>query len=195
MEMHKDLPVYFFKDQILWLDWLTSNYQQTEAIWIKFGKKNSGIQSITYEEAREGAIIYGWIDGLKNGYDEQFYLIRFTARRPKSKWSKINREIAEDLIQQGRMMPSGQKEVDTAKADGRWDAAYDSPSNMQIPDDFQQALDANPKALAFFKTINKTNRYAFLYRIHDAKKPETRQKRIHQFIEMLEKNELPYPNR
>lgn len=124
MKKYKDLPLFFFEDQQSWLDWLEKNGSKEDAVWLAFAKKAAKIPSITYEEAREGAIMYGWIDGLKNAYDEQFYVLRFTPRRTKSRWSKINRAIAEDLIKHGKMMPSGQEAVDAAKEDGRWEAAY-----------------------------------------------------------------------
>lgn len=192
METHKDLPLLYFASYQEWLDWLAANHDKYDAVWIKFAKKASGVPSITYEEAREGALIYGWIDGVKNALDEKFYTLRFTPRRKKSIWSKINREIVEDLIKKGKMKASGLEEVEKAKSDGRWDAAYDSPSNIQVPEDFQKALDAHPKAKEFFGTVNKTNRYAFLYRIHTAKRKETRGERIQKFIQMLEGGEVFY---
>lgn len=124
MEMHKDLPVLTFKNQKECLDWLKKHHKQEEAVWFKFAKKASDFVTVTYAEAREAAIMYGWIDGLKNAYDEDSYLLRFTARRPKSKWSKINRGIAEELMKSGKMKSAGQKEVDAAKEDGRWKEAY-----------------------------------------------------------------------
>lgn len=195
MEMHKDLPVLTFGDQKECLDWLKKHHAQKDGVWFKFGKKASDLVTVTYAEAREAAIMYGWIDGLKNAYDEDSYVLRFTARRPKSKWSKINRGIAEGLIKSGKMKPSGQKEVDAAKKDGRWKAAYASQSQMPVPKDFQTALNKKPKAKKFFATVSSANRYAILYRLHDAKKPETRQKRIQQFVEMLDKGEVLYPKR
>lgn len=191
--MHKDIEVLTFQNQKGWLDWLAKNFGQEEAVWLKFAKKAAGIPSITYVEAREAAIMYGWIDGLKNTYDENFYVLRFTARRAKSKWSKINRGIAENLMKTGRMKLHGQKEVDAAKKDGRWKAAYASQSTITVPKDFQEMLNKHPKAKKFFTTVSSTNRYAMLYRIHDAKKPETRKRRIEQFVEMLEKGEVLYP--
>jgi uncharacterized protein YdeI (YjbR/CyaY-like superfamily) len=192
MEMHKDLPIIFFKDFDSWLEWLEKNFSDTKGIWIKFAKKASNIPSITYEEAREGALMYGWIDGLKNALDENYYTLRFTPRRPKGVWSKINCKIVENLIKEGKMKPSGLREVENARKDGRWDAAYESQSKITVPEDFEKALNKKPKAKAFFLTINSTNRYAFLYRIHTAKKPETRAARIERFVSMLENGEVFY---
>ena len=131
--MHKDLPVLTFKNQRECLDWLKKHHAQKEGVWFKFSKKGSDLVTVTYEEAREAAIMYGWIDGLKNAYDAHSYVLRFTARRPKSKWSKINRGIAEELMKAGKMKVHGQQAVDAAKKDGRWKAAYASPANMKVP--------------------------------------------------------------
>lgn len=189
-ETYKDLPLLTFEKQDEWFDWLEANHDKAPAVWIKFAKKKSGETTITYEQAREGALMYGWIDGLGNAFDDKFHVQRWTPRRPKGVWSKINRGIAEELIKQGRMKPSGLREVENAKLDGRWDAAYDSPVTMQVPKDFEKALDGHPKAKAFFATVNKTNRYAFLWRIHTAIRPETRAARIQKFIGMLERGEV-----
>ena len=156
---------------------------------MKLAKKDSGIASVTYDEAVEAALCYGWIDGQKKGFDEQYWLQKFTPRGPKSIWSKINTVKAEKLIASGEMKLSGLKAIEAAKNDGRWDAAYESQKNISIPEDFQVALDKNKKAKAFFATLKSSERYSFLFRIHTAKKPETRAKRIQQFVEMLERNE------
>lgn len=193
-EMHKDLPVILpvtFDD---WVAWLKANGQRENGVWVKLSKKGSGVQSVTYEEAREGAIMYGWIDGMINAYDEKVYLTRFTPRRPKGLWSKINRTIAEGLIEEGRMTPAGLAAVEAARADGRWEVAYDSPSAIRIPQDFQMALGKSPTAQAFFEGINKANRYAILYRIHTAHKPETRASRITAIIKMLEAGKVFHPD-
>jgi uncharacterized protein YdeI (YjbR/CyaY-like superfamily) len=154
-------------------------------VWLMFAKKNSGVTTVTYAEAVEEALCYGWIDGQAAGHDETFYLQRFTPRRRRSKWSQINRNKAERLIAQGRMQPAGLEQIEAAKADGRWDAAYPSPTAATIPDDLQAALDANPKANAFFDTLSSQNRYAILYRVRDAKRPDTRAKRIAEYVAML----------
>lgn len=195
MKKYKDLVLLVLKDQQGWLEWLEEHHAQQEGVWLAFAKKSANIPSITYGEAREGAIMYGWIDGLKNAYDEQYYVLRFTARRPKSKWSKINRTIAEGLIKSKKMKASGQKEVDAAKKDGRWEAAYASQSHITVPEDFQRALNKSPKAKKLFGTISSANRYAILYRLHDAKKPETRQRLIEKFVGMLEKGEVFHPGK
>ena len=160
---------------------------------MKLAKKDSGILSITIVEALDIALCYGWIDGQRLSFDEKHYLQKYTPRRPKSIWSKINVEKVERLIASGQMKPAGLKAIEAAKADGRWAQAYDGQKNMSVPEDFQTVLDKNKKAKAFFATLNSVNRYAILFRIHTAKKAETRTKRIKQFIEMLEKNEKIYP--
>lgn len=187
METYKGLVLKAFVDQAAWTTWLEAHHEQQEGLWLKFAKKGTGIASITYEDARESAIIYGWIDGLRNGFDEHFYLLRFTPRRARSKWSKINRGIAAQLIDEQRMKPAGMREVMAAKQDGRWDAAYSAQSKMEVPQDFQEVLNSHPEAKTRFETLSASNRYSVLYRIADAKKPETRQRRIKQAIEMLER--------
>lgn len=152
---------------------------------MKIAKKESGQASVSYQEALDVALCFGWIDGQKGKFDEQFWLQKFTPRRKKSAWSRINREKIEVLIAQGKMREAGLREVEAAKADGRWERAYASQRMMTIPEDFQKALDEHPEAQAFFAQLNSANRYAFLYRITTAKKSETRQKRIETFIAML----------
>jgi uncharacterized protein YdeI (YjbR/CyaY-like superfamily) len=148
---------------------------------------------VNYDEALEVALAYGWIDAQVKGLDETFYLQRFVPRRARSTWSKRNVGIATELIERGEMRPSGLAEVERAKADGRWEAAYDSPANIQVPDDLRAALDKNKKAAAAFETLDGQNRYAILYRVHDAKRPETRAKRIKEFVAMLARGETPHP--
>jgi len=191
MELHKNLEIRAFTTLDQWLAWLAKHYTVQEGLWIKFAKKSSDKQTITYEQAREGALIYGWIDGLTNSLDEDYYAIRFTPRRAKGRWSKINRDIVEELITAGRMQPSGLAAVNAAKADGRWDAAYTGQATTAIPADLQEALDANPEAAAYFDTITKANRYAFLFRIINSSRPETRARHIAKTIEML-KNKKTY---
>ena len=184
-----DLPTLPFATKKKWADWLSRQHDKSAGVWLKLAKKDSGIASVTYDEAVEAALCYGWIDGQKKGFDEQYWLQKFTPRGPKSIWSKINTVKAEKLIASGEMKLSGLQAIEAAKQDGRWDAAYESQKNISIPEDFQVALDKNKKAKAFFATLKSSERYSFLFRIHTAKKPETRAKLIQQFVEMLERNE------
>jgi uncharacterized protein YdeI (YjbR/CyaY-like superfamily) len=193
MSNAKDLPTLPFASQQDWEQWLSEHHANAEGIWLKIAKKETGIPSVSYAEALDSAICYGWIDGQKAPFDEQYWLQKFTPRRPKSKWSKVNCDKATALIEAGRMQPAGLRQVEQAKADGRWDEAYDSQSKISVPDDLQRELDNNPQAQAFFNTLNSVNRYAILYRIQTAKKPETRAARIQKFIEMLSKGEKIYP--
>lgn len=182
-------PVLFFATPADLEAWMGEHAEESEGIWLKFAKKDSGIESVVYAEAVEIALSYGWIDGQAKRLDDHHYLQRFTPRRSRSKWSKINREKAERLVADGRMRPAGLREVERAKEDGRWDAAYDSPSTATVPDDFQAALDAEPAAAAFFASLGSTRRYSFLYRVNDAKRPETRAKRIAEYVELLARGE------
>jgi len=156
-------------------------------MWIKLTKKGAEISSVTYKEAVDVALCYGWIDGQAGSFDDKYWLVKFTPRRPKSIWSKINTARVERLIASGEMKPSGLKAVEAAKQDGRWDAAYSSQKSIAVPADFQSALDKSKKAKAFFESLTSARRYSFLFRIGTAKKAETREKRIRQFVEMLEK--------
>lgn len=183
----QDLPILPFASQSKFADWIVKNHETSQGLWLKIAKKDSGISSVTYIEALDIALCYGWIDGQKLGFDEKYFLQKFTPRRPKSIWSKINVEKVERLIKSGQMQPAGLKAIEAAKADGRWDNAYDGQKNMSVPDDFQKALNKNKKAKAKFESLKKSERYSFLFRIHNAKKAETRERRIKQFIEMLEK--------
>ena len=192
-EVHKKLSVYPFRSYEAWLRWLAKNFEQTDSIWIKLGKKNSGIESVTYEEARQGAIMYGWIDGLINGYDDTHYLIKFSPRRPRSKWSKINRGIAEQLIADGMMEPAGLKQVAAAQSDGRWEAAYDSPGSIKVPPELQKLIETNKKAKKNFSELSSANRYAFLYRIQNSKREDTRRRHIEKAFEMLKRGEVYHP--
>jgi uncharacterized protein YdeI (YjbR/CyaY-like superfamily) len=188
-----DLPILAFEDQQDWEAWLEENHAVSKGMWLKIAKKETGIPSVSYAEALEGAICYGWIDGQKSSFDEQYWLQKFTPRRPKSRWSKVNCDKAMALLAAGRMKSEGIRQVELAKADGRWDAAYDSQSSIGVPDDFQRELDNHLGAKEFFNTLNSVNRYAILYRIHTAKKSDTRIARMKKFIEMLEKHEKIYP--
>jgi len=193
MQKADTLPVLSFVTQQDWEAWLEEHHADTRGIWLKIAKKETGIPSVSYPEALESALCYGWIDGQKASHDEQYWLQKFTQRSPKSIWSKVNCEKATALTASGRMRPAGRRQVELAKADGRWETAYDSQSTSTIPDDFQQELDANPQAKAFFQTLNRVNRYAILFRIQTAKKPETRAARIQTFIDMLAKQQKLYP--
>lgn len=184
-----DLPILLFENKKKWANWLAKQHTRSKGLWLKLAKKNSRIPSVTYEEALDVSLCYGWIDGQKGSFDENYWLQKFTPRGPKSIWSKINTEKAERLIANGEMKPVGLKAIETAKQDGRWAAAYSSQKNISIPEDFQVALDTNKKAKEFFGTLKSTERYSFLFRIQTAKKAETRAKRIQQFVEMLERNE------
>ena len=184
-----ELPTLPFASKKKWADWLAKQHDKSTGVWLKMSKKGTGIPSVTYEEALDVALCYGWIDGQKKGFDDQFWLQKFTPRGAKSIWSKINTEKVERLIASGEMKPAGLKAIEAAKQDGRWDAAYESQKNISVPEDFLSALDKNKKAKAFFATLSGANRYAFLFRIQTAKKAETREKRIRQFVEMLEKGE------
>ncbi|HEV8579173.1 MAG TPA: YdeI/OmpD-associated family protein [Thermoanaerobaculia bacterium] len=188
-----ELPVMPFEDQQAWSAWLEKNHAKSPGLWLKLAKKGSETQTVSYNEALEEALRYGWIDGQKKGHDESFWLQKFTPRGPKSIWSKINREKAEALIRSGRMTPAGLAAVESAKRDGRWEAAYDSQRNITVPDDLQAQLDRRPQAKAFFATLNSANRYAVLWRVQTAKKAETRARRIEQLVGMLERGEKLHP--
>ncbi len=181
-----DLPTLTFASQSKWADWLAKNHEKSNGLWLKIAKKDSGIASVTYMEAIDIALCYGWIDGQSKKFDEKYYLQKFTPRRPKSIWSKINVEKVERLIKSGQMQPAGLKAIEAAKADGRWANAYDGQKNMAVPEDFQKALNKNKKAKAKFESLKSSERYSFLFQIHNAKKAETRERRIKQFVEMLE---------
>lgn len=179
------LPVLSFVTQQAWEAWLEEHHAESRGAWLKLAKKDATIASVSYAEALESALCFGWIDGQKASHDGLYWLQKFTPRGPKSIWSKVNCEKATALTFAGRMRSAGIGQVELAKADGRWEAAYDPQSKIAIPDDFQRELDANPQAKAFFQTLNSANRYAFLFRIQTAKKPETRTARIKTFINML----------
>jgi len=184
-----ELPILPFANKKKWTDWLARQHDKSAGVWLQIAKKDSGIPSINYEEALDVALCYGWIDGQKKAFDGQYWLQKFTPRGPRSIWSKINTEKVERLIAGGDMKPAGLKAIELAKQDGRWDAAYASQKNISVPVDFQAALDTNKQAKAFFATLNSVNRYAILFRIHNAKKPETRARKIREFVVMLERGE------
>jgi uncharacterized protein YdeI (YjbR/CyaY-like superfamily) len=187
-----ELPILPFETESAWEHWLEENHAASDGVWLKIAKKSVGQNSISYQEALSVALCFGWIDGQKNKFDDRYWLQKFTPRRPKSIWSKINCQKAVDLIEQGRMRPAGLQEIERAKQDGRWDAAYQSQSNATVPDDFQKLLDQNKVAQEFFDTLNSVNRYAILFRISTAKKPQTRQQRIEKFIAMLNHKQKIY---
>ena len=181
----KDLRTLEFADRGAWERWLEANHESSAGVWLKIARKGSGATTVSYPEALEEAIRCGWIDGQKGSHDDAFWLQRFVPRGPRSKWSQVNRTMATELMKQGRMRPAGVAQIEAAKNDGRWDSAYASQRTVTIPDDFQRALDDNPKANEFFATLRSAERYSFLYRIHDAKRPETRARRIRDYVAML----------
>ncbi len=188
-----DAPILLFPDQEAWTAWLDKNHQKSPGLWLRLAKKGAGAQSVSYVEALDVALCYGWIDGQKKGESESTWLQKFVPRARKSIWSKINRQKALALMKTGLMRPAGLEQIERAKKDGRWDAAYDSPAGATVPSDFQAALDCNPRAKAFFAALDRANRYAILFRIQTAKKSETRVKRMQQFVKMLEKHEKIHP--
>jgi uncharacterized protein YdeI (YjbR/CyaY-like superfamily) len=189
MEMRSGLPIIGFAEAIAFDARLAAEPRTSKGLWLKLAKKGAKVASVSKAEAIDVALCHGWIDGQLDKYDEAYWLIRFTPRKRASKWSEINRTRAAELIAQGRMQPCGLAEVEAAMADGRWDAAYAPASTAQVPPDLQAALDASPDAAAFFATLKGANRYAVLYRIGAAKKPETRAKRIAEFVAMLQRGE------
>jgi uncharacterized protein YdeI (YjbR/CyaY-like superfamily) len=179
-----DLPVLPFADAVGWETWLIAN-AASKGLWLKIAKKDSGIATVTYDQALAVALCHGWIDGQKRSFDGDYFLQRFTPRRPKGLWSKINIGKVERLVAEGRMRVGGAREVDAAKADGRWDAAYDGARNMEVPPELAAALAKNKQARTFFEALDKTNRYSVCWRVQTAKKPETKAKRVETLIAML----------
>lgn len=182
-------PILDFRNKAAWAKWLEKNHDESSGVWIRLAKKNSELISISRGDALDSALCYGWIDGQARSEGDATWLQKFTPRGKRSIWSKINRVKVQALIDSGEMRPSGFAEIERAKADGRWDAAYDSPKTMTVPDELQSALDKNRKAKTFFATLDSRNRYAILFRIQTAKKAETREKRIKEFVEMLARSE------
>jgi uncharacterized protein YdeI (YjbR/CyaY-like superfamily) len=179
------LPVMEFASATEWERWLARHHAQSDGVWLKIAKKGTGVDTVGYPEAVEGALCYGWIDGLRHKHDDVYFRQRMTPRKSRSRWSKINCEKAEALVAEGRMREPGMREVEAARADGRWDAAYAGPRTIEVPDDLARALRRDAKARRAFDGLDSRNRYAILYRIHDAKRPETRARRIEQFVTML----------
>jgi uncharacterized protein YdeI (YjbR/CyaY-like superfamily) len=188
-----EMPVISFAETADWSAWLASHHRSSIGLWLKIAKKASAHASITYAEALDVALAWGWIDGQKGKLDDAWWLQKFTPRGSRSIWSQINREKAIALIAAGKMMPSGLAEVERAKKDGRWDRAYESQSRATVPEDLEVALAKNPRAKEFFATLDARNRYAVLFRVQHAKKAETRARRIAQFVEMLAKGEMLHP--
>ena len=185
MKSQTEFPIIFFETPKKWRDWLLKNYNSSNGVWLRLYKKDSGVKSINHDLALDEALCFGWIDGQAKSFDEQSYLQKFTPRRKRSIWSKRNTEKVEQLIIEGKMHKSGLAEIEIAKANGRWEKAYDSPSNMKIPNDFLKEISKKPKAFKFFQTLNKTNTFAIAFRLHNTKKPETRERRMKAIIEML----------
>jgi uncharacterized protein YdeI (YjbR/CyaY-like superfamily) len=193
MSTDLELPIIAFASRDAWEAWLDEHHAASDGLRLKFAKRGSGIASVSRAEAVEVALCYGWIDSQANSLDDDYWMMRFTPRRARSKWSQVNRAKAEELIEQGKMRPAGLREVERARADGRWDAAYEAQSKAIVPEDLQRELEKNEAARAFFDSLDSRNRYAILHRIHDAKKPETRARRIEKFMAMLSEQEKIYP--
>lgn len=193
MSVKPDASVIAFASEEAWRDWLDEHQAEQGGVWLKIARIGSGIASVTRDEALDVALCYGWIDGQGRSFDDDYWLQRFTPRRPRSKWSQVNTRKVALLIEAGRMQPAGLREIERAKADGRWEAAYAPQSSATVPDDLQRALDANAAAQAFFETLDSRNRYAVLHRVQDAKRPETRSKRIAEFVTMLSEQRKLYP--
>ena len=193
MTTKPDLPIISFASRDRWAEWLDEHNATSGGLWIKFAKKASGIDSVSHPEALKVALCYGWIDGQTDKFDKDYWLQRFTPRRPKSKWSKVNREKAESLIENGEMEPAGLLEVERARSDGRWEAAYEAQSRATVPDDLRRELEKDEVAREFFDTLDSKNRYAILHRIQDAKKPQTRTRRIEKYMAMLSEEKKIYP--
>jgi uncharacterized protein YdeI (YjbR/CyaY-like superfamily) len=184
-----DLQLLSFATQLEFEYWLEQNNTLTAGIWIRFFKKDSGTPTITYDEALDVALCYGWIDGQVKKYDLNSYMQKFTPRRAKSMWSKRNIDHFTRLEAEGKVKPSGLKEAERAKTDGRWEKAYDSPGNMVVPDDFMLRLSTNKKALSFFESLNKTNKYTIGWRLQTAKTDKTREKRMEEILRMMEQEQ------
>jgi uncharacterized protein YdeI (YjbR/CyaY-like superfamily) len=183
--MPADGPLLELPDRDAWADWLAQHGESSSGVWLKLARKDGGERSLTYAEALDVALCHGWIDGQKGAVDERHWRQRFTPRTPRSRWSKRNRQRAEELLAAGEMAPAGMREVEAARADGRWEAAYDSSATAEVPPDLRAALDADPAARDFFAGLDRANRYAILYRLQEARRPETRARRLEKFLVML----------
>ncbi|AZS15104.1 YdeI/OmpD-associated family protein [Paenibacillus lutimineralis] len=193
MTKNSELPIMIFNGQQDFEDWLAHHHETSEGIMLKIAKKNSTISTVSYSEALDCALCYGWIDSRKEKGDEETWLQRFTPRKARSIWSKVNKEKAEALITSGRMKSSGYKAIEVAKQNGQWDKAYESQSKFTLPEDFASELNKNSQAKEFYDMLDSQNKFAIVFRINNAKKQETREKRIEQFISMLERHEKIYP--
>ena len=187
------LPKLPFASASDWEEWLENNHAESDGVWIMMAKKDAGIDSVRYPEVLDSALCFGWIDGRREALDERYFLQRFQPRRPRSRWSRINRDKVERLISEDRMRPAGLAEVERAKADGRWEAAYESQKNSMVPDDLQRELDARPTAKASFDQLSRQDRFTILYQLQDAKRPETRARRLAKFVERLDAGEAIRP--
>ena len=183
-----------FKDDVAFEAWLRIHHARESEVYLRIYKKNSGVATVTYAQALDVALCWGWIDGIKKSYDEQSFLQRFTPRKAKSNWSQINREHVERLIAAGRMTPIGQKHVDAAKADGRWQAAYAPPSQVTIPPDLMAAIEAEPEAFETFRILNRQNVYSLAYRTMNVKTAAARARRIAEFVDLLKRGQTVHPN-
>ena len=191
--MALDDPILAFGTAADLDSWLERNNAASSGIWLKIAKKDSGVESVSYAEALDVALCHGWIDGLKRGLDDASWLQRFTPRTTRSKWSRVNCEKAEALLRRGALRPAGLRQIELAKADGRWEAAYHGMRTAAVPDDLAAAIAATPAAAAFFENLDRRNRYAMIYRVNDAKRDETRRRRIEQFVGMLSEGRKLYP--
>jgi len=188
-----ELPIIPFASRDAWEAWLEEHHATSDGLWLKIARKGSGLETLSFAEALDVALCYGWIDSQADSFDDQYWLLRFTPRRPRSKWSKRNRARVTKLIEEGRMKPVGLREVERARADGRWEAAYDAQSTATVPEDFRRELEKNEEAREFFATLDSQNRYAILHRIQDARRPETRARRIEKYAAMLREGKKLYP--
>jgi uncharacterized protein YdeI (YjbR/CyaY-like superfamily) len=192
---HDDYPMLFFIDAAAFEKWLHKNHAKSNGIWLKIARAQSGIRSLDYAGALDVCLCYGWIDGTRKSLDEEYFVQKFTPRRAGSIWSEINRKKVQRLIDEGRMQPAGLAAIEEAKKNGRWDKAYESPKAIKVPAELQKALDASPKAKRFFATLSSQNRFAILFRIANVKKEETKQRKIKEFVAMLEKGQTIYPQK
>jgi uncharacterized protein YdeI (YjbR/CyaY-like superfamily) len=193
MRADDGLPLRTFASAAEWESWLEANHDSSEGVWLKIAKKGSEMASVANAEALDVGLCFGWINGRREALDDDYYLQRYTPRRPRSKWSRINVDKVTELTAAGRMRPAGLAEVERAKADGRWDAAYESPRRIGVPDDLERELATRPEARAFFEGLDSRNRYAILYGLADARRPETRARRLAKFVAMLDAGDRIYP--